>query len=331
MRKLGAVVAVLAPLAAAGAGTWYWLQLQQQRLPDYIALGNGRVEAQEIHIAAKYAGRVAAVLVEEGDMVEAGQILARMVATDLEASLEEAKADAAQAEERVAEAKAEIARSESELTFARQELERTLFLLEKGNVSRQRVDQRQSERDTARAALAAAQARLATAARAVDSAVAKAKQIQIQIDDSLLRAPRAGRIQYRLAEPGEVLGAGERVVTLLDLTDVYMTIFLPTAEVGRVFIGAEARIVLDAAPQYVVPAKVSFVAAEAQFTPRQVETRTEREKLMFRVKVKIDPDLLLAHSEKVKTGLPGQAYVLLGANGQWPGRLAVKLPPIRTQ
>ena len=330
MKRLRVVVAALAVLAAAGAGGWYWLEQQQQRLPDDIALGNGRIEAQEIHIAAKYPGRVAEVLVEEGDYVEGGQVLARMDTTELDASLEEAKADIAQADQTVAEAKAEIARRESELKFAQQEFNRALLLFDKGHVAQQRVEQRDMERNTARAVLDAAQARLTTAERAVDAKVAAAKQIQTQIDESFLRAPRAGRIQYRLAEPGEVLVAGDRMVTLLDLSDVYMTIFLPTAEAGRAFIGSEARIILDAAPEYVIPAKVSFVAAEAQFTPRQVETAAEREKLMFRVKVKIDPALLLAHAEKVKTGLPGEAYVRLGADGQWPERLAVKLPPVRT-
>jgi HlyD family secretion protein len=330
MKALRAALAVLVLLAAVGAGAWYWLQQQQQRLPDDIALGNGRIEAQEIHIAAKYAGRLAEISVEEGDMVAAGQVLARIDTTELEANLEEAKAEIAQAEQTVAGARADIAQRGSELKFVQQELTRALLLFDRGYVAQQRVDQRETERDMARAALDAATARLATAERAVEAKVAAAKQTQTQIDDSSLKAPRAGRIQYRLAEPGEVLAAGERVVTLLDLTDVYMTIFLPTAQVGRIFIGSEARIVLDAAPEYVIPAKISFVAAEAQFTPRQVETATEREKLMFRVKVKIDPALLLAHAEKVKTGLPGEAYVRLGADGQWPERLTVKLPPVRT-
>ena len=170
--------------------------------------------------------------------------------------------------------------------------------------------------------------KLVSSERAVESASAEARRIQTQIDDSSLTAPRPGRIEYRLAEPGEVLASGGKVVTLLDLSDVYMTIFLPTAQAGRVFIGSEARIILDAAPQLVIPAKVSFVSAQAQFTPREVETQSEREKLMFRVKVKIDPAVLRAHMEKVKTGLPGEAYVLLGSNATWPERFAVKLPPV---
>jgi HlyD family secretion protein len=117
------------------------------------------------------------------------------------------------------------------------------------------------------------------------------------------------------------------VLTLLDLTDVYMTVFLPTEQIGRLLVGSEARIILDAVPQYVIPASVSFISAEAQFTPREVETRSEREKLMFRIKVRIAPELLAAHIEKVRTGLPGEAYVMLGGGDDWPARFAVNLPP----
>jgi HlyD family secretion protein len=161
----------------------------------------------------------------------------------------------------------------------------------------------------------------------VASAEASVARIQVDIDDSALTAPVQGRVLYRLAERGEVLGAGGKVVTLIDLTEVFMTIFLPTLEAGRVRIGSEARVVLDAAPQYVIPATVSFVAPEAQFTPKSVETRTEREKLMFRIKVRIAPELLEKHVEKVKTGLPGVAYVRLEPDmAEWPPSLQVRLP-----
>jgi len=326
MKKLPTILIILA-VAAAGGG-YYWWQQQQNSLPDNIAAGNGRIEAEEVHVAAKYAGRVAAVLVNEGDMVEAGQVIARMDTAELEASLAKAEADIAQAKEAVAEALAAIVQRESELKFAQQELDRATALLRKGHISKQSSDQKETARDTARAVLDAARARLVSSRRAVEAAEAEARRVKTQIDDSTLTAPRRGRVQYRLAEPGEVLASGGNVVTILDLTDVYMTIFLPTAQVGRVFIGSDARILLDAAPELVIPAKVSFVAANAQFTPREVETRSEREKLMFRVKVKIDPELLLLHMEKVKTGLPGEAYVLLGSNATWPDRFAVKLPPV---
>lgn len=316
--KLRYIVISLLVLAGAAAGGWAWWQQQQSRLPPNIASGNGRIEATEVQIATKYAGRVAEVLVREGDLVEAGQVVARMDTRELEASLARAEAEIAQAERNVAQARAAIVQRQSELRLAEQELTRALILLQKGHGTKEIADQRHNTRDTAKAGLDAAEAYLAATERSVDAAEAAARVIRTQIEDGTLTAPRLGRIQYRLAEPGEVLAGGGRVLTLLDLTDVYMTIFLPTAQAGQVAIGAEARIVLDALPDYAVPAKVTFVASQAQFTPREVETRTEREKLMFRVKVTIDPALLRAYIDRVSVGLPGEAFVQLGAGGPWP-------------
>jgi HlyD family secretion protein len=173
------------------------------------------------------------------------------------------------------------------------------------------------------AAISAAQAQVIDAEAAVEAARAAIESIAADIADSTLTSPRAGRVQYRVAQPGEVLSPGGRVLNLVDLGDVYMTFFLPTAQAGRLGIGADARIVLDAAPQYVIPAKVSFVADVAQFTPKTVETALEREKLMFRVRAQIDRELLLKHLEQVKTGLPGVAWVRIDPQAEWPARLAV--------
>ncbi|MDP2697069.1 HlyD family secretion protein [Thalassospira sp.] len=331
MKSLKRIVIVLVLVAvAAGAGYYGWQQ-QQDELPRYIAFGNGRIEAETVHIAAKYAGRVADVLVQEGDSVKSGDILARMDTAELEASLAKARAEVARAEQAVSESRAEIVQRESQLNFARQQLDRATELLKRDNISREQAEQRRSERDIAEAVLVAARARLVSSERSVEAAEAEARRVQIQIDDSVLKAPRAGRVQYRLAEPGEVLASGGKVITLLDLTDVYMTVFLPTSQAGLTFVGNEARIVLDAAPDFVIPALISFVSADAQFTPREVETKSEREKLMFRTKVQIDHDLLAAHIEKVKTGLPGVAYVSLGRGGEWPEFLTVALPPEAAQ
>jgi HlyD family secretion protein len=185
--------------------------------------------------------------------------------------------------------------------------------------------QQEAQRAAAEAALAAARIDVDYREAAIAAAAARIERIRTDIGDSTLIAPIRGRVLYRLAEPGEVLAAGGKVVTVLELSDVYMTIYLPTEEAGRTVIGAEGRIVLDAAPYLVIPAAVSFVAPRAQFTPKEVETRAEREKLMFRVKVRIDPELLARNVEKVKTGLPGVAYVRLDASAEWPEHLRVKL------
>ena len=177
------------------------------------------------------------------------------------------------------------------------------------------------------AAVSNARAQIASAESAVRAAEATLERIRADLADGVLRAPRAGRVQYRVAEPGEVLAAGGVVLNLVDLGDVYMTFFLPTAQAGRVALGAETRLVLDAAPDRVIPARVSFVADVAQFTPKTVETAEERAKLMFRIKARIDPALLQQRLRQVKTGLPGVAYVQLDPQTPWPEALAVNLAP----
>jgi HlyD family secretion protein len=139
-----------------------------------------------------------------------------------------------------------------------------------------------------------------------------------------LVAPRDGRVQYRLANLGEVLGAGGKVFTMLDTGSVYMDVFLPTADAGRAVVGSDARILLDALPDRPIPATVAFGDPQAQFTPKAVETKSERDKLMFRIRVRVDPELLRQHADKVRTGLPGIAYVRLDPKVGWPARLQPK-------
>ncbi len=150
-------------------------------------------------------------------------------------------------------------------------------------------------------------------------------RIDADIADSDLKSPRDARVQLRLAQPGEVLDAGGRTLNLVDLADVYMTFFLPESAAGRVALGSEVRIVLDALPQMPIPARVSIVASTAQFTPNTVETASERQKLMFRVKAQIPPELLRRYPEQVKTGLPGVAWIRLDADAPWPDRLSTSL------
>ena len=312
-------------IAAAAGIAWWWLR--PVPLPPGFALGNGRIEATQIDIATKLPGRIKEVLVSEGDFVEAGQVVARMDTQVLEAELRQAEAQVNQARNAVDMARAVVAQRESELTFAQNTLMRSEELVKKGFISPQKLDSDRTAMLTAKAGLVMARSQVVQAQSAIDAAQATAQRIKADLDDSVLKAPRAGRVQYRLAEPGEVLPAGGKVLSMLDLSDVYMTVFLPETLAGRLAIGAPAHLVLDLAPQYVIPAKVSFVAAEAQFTPKTVETATERQKLVFRVKAQIDPELLRKYRTRVKAGLPGVAYVQVNPSAQWPPNLEVKLPP----
>jgi HlyD family secretion protein len=318
------VPAVLVALAAGGGYAWW--RLKPAPLPPGIAMANGRIEATQIDVATKLAGRIKDVLVAEGDYVTMGQEIARMDTSTLEAELRQAEAQLAMARNAVATAEAVVEQRESELNLASSTLKRSEDLIARGFISTQKLDSDRTQMLTARAGLLAARSQVIQAQSSVRAAAAAVERIRAELDDTVLKAPRAGRVQYRLAEAGEVLAAGGKVVSLLDLADVYMTVFLPETTVGKVAIGADARLIVDAAPQYVIPAKVSFVAIEAQFTPKTVETASERQKLVFRVKAQIDPELLRAHRAHVKAGLPGVAYVQVDPKVKWPEALEVRLP-----
>jgi HlyD family secretion protein len=310
-------------LALTATGGYFLYQQRPAGLPAGFASGNGRLEAVEVDIATKIAGRLAELGPREGDMVEAGVVVARLDADDLRAQLRAAEAQVVQARKAVEESQAGVRKSRTDVSLAGKTLKRSESLVDKGFISRSKLDTDQTGMEGAMAGMDQAQSRVAEAEAALAAAVAKMDSLQATLNDTSLKAPISGRVLYRLAEPGEVLAAGGKALTLLDLSDMYMTIYLPTDKAGQVALNSEARILLDALPGQPIPAVVSFVAPKAQFTPREVETRTEREKLMFRIKVKPDPAWLAAHRDLAKGGLPGVAYVRLDANAPWPANLQI--------
>ncbi len=317
---------LLLVLVIGGVAAYVSSRLSSKPLPAGIVSSNGRLEATEIDISTKLAGRIEAVLLQEGDFVERGQVVARMDTSVLRAQLREAQADANRARRALATASAVVDQRRNELSLSQSVLHRSQQLVQGHFISVEKLDTDQSQVNVAAAALTASISQVAEAKAAVEAAGATIDRIQADIEDSVLRAPTAGRAQYRLAQPGEVLGAGGKVIGMLDLSDVYMTLFLPEDSAGRLAIGAQARLVFDAAPQYVVPARVSFVATEAQFTPKTVETATERQKLVFRVKAQLDPQFLRQHWTHVKAGVPGTGYVQVDPRAAWPEKLAIRLP-----
>lgn len=348
---------LLALLAGAGlalALSWALGWWPGSRQMVGVLAGNGRLEATQVDVATVQGGRLDELWVHEGEAVVRGQLLARMQTDTLKARYQEALAARDRAEHGVlaaqalvalrasdvSAARATVTQREAELLAARQRLERTDSLAARGAASRQELDDdraRVRSIDAARlaaeaqvlaatAAVAAAKAEVSGAQAAVAAAEATLARVGVDMADAELRAPRDGRVQYLLAQPGEVLAPGGRVLSLVDLTDVYMTFFLPEAVAGRMALGSEVRLVLDAAPAYVIPAELSFVSSVSQFTPRTVETASERQKLMFRVRARIPASLLVRYAEQVKTGLPGVAWVRTEPHVEWPAALAIRLP-----
>ncbi len=343
-----AIIAAVGVLAYLG-----WSRFKPSGPGEGFISGNGRIEATEIDVATKLSGRLDQLLVREGDFVTAGQPLARMQLDTLHAQRDEAEANRQQAEHGVAAAEAQVALRESDHTAAqaliaqraaeldatRRRLARSQTLSKEGAASMQELDDdhakvlgaeaalnaTRAQAAAAQAAVRAAQAQLVGAQSSVKAATATMARVEADIRDSELTAPREGRIQFRVAQAGEVLGAGGRVLNLLDLSDVFMTFFVPEAAAGRLALGSEVRIVLDSSPETYIPANVSFVASQAQFTPKTVETANERAKLMFRVRAQIAPELLRRNLERVKTGVPGVAWIKLDSNAAWPAALSAKV------
>jgi HlyD family secretion protein len=349
------IIRSAAVLGIAAIAVVLWHELQPKGLGEGFTSGNGRIEATEVDVATKLGGRIASIEVDEGDFVQPGQIIAQMDTQVLQAQLAQAKAHMRQAQNSQLTARAQVSLRESEkitaeaivrqrqaeVSAAKKRHARSAILVKRNALPLQQLDDDLANLQSTEAALAAsrsqvvsaeagitaAQSQVIEAQSAVEAAQASVERLLVDIADSQLKAPRGGRVQFRVAQPGEVLGAGGKIVSLVDLGDVYMTFFLPERQAGRVALGSDVRLVLDAAPQYVIPAKVSYVASVAQFTPKTVETASEREKLMFRVKARIDPALLEKHMEQVKTGLPGMAYLKLDADAEWPAHLHINVTP----
>ena len=350
MRKV--LLAVLLA-AAAGGGWWLYQQQESTALPDFVFHSNGRLELNRLDVASLYPGRVERVLVAEGDAVKAnevlvelssaqssGQLAAAQAATLRAAELvQRARAGVTQAQQAVARADAEIAAYRQQQKVAKLELDNAKQMRREDLVSASELAKRQADFERATASVKAAQAARAEAQAAVaqgQAAVAEAeagvKQATAQADtaasadaDMAIRSPLTARVEHRLVEPGTVIGAGSRVISLLDPADVSMNVFLPNATVGGLRVGDEARLVLDGIDA-VFPAQVSFIASEAQFTPKAVETADEREKLVFRVKLKVPAEVAQRYDRLLKGGMTGDGYVRRDSSQAWPLALEVRLP-----
>ncbi|MCG3205516.1 MAG: Multidrug resistance protein MdtA [Elusimicrobia bacterium] len=313
----------LVALVVAVGGFFLWKWLSKPKLPPGFAGSNGRMEANTVEIVSKFSGRIEEILAREGDLVTKGQKLVRLDTRDLDAQLRQALADVDGQKQSKKASIALVAQRKSELLLARQNLARSKKLYVTQDISLQELQQDETKEATANSALAAAQADMVKSDAAIEAAVAKADTIKVNLSETDLFSPVDGRILYRSREPGEVINAKDSILTVLDLADVYMQFYLPTNDAGKIEMDAEGRILLDALPNRPIPAKVTYVETRSQFTPKLVETQSEREKLMFRVKINVDPDLLRQHSLKVKTGLPGMGYVRLDKSAAWPEFLVV--------
>lgn len=350
MKKL--LIATLVIGVAAGVYFWQQIKGEQNELAG-IASVNGRLELERLDIATLYAGRIEEIYVKEGQRVEKNQPLARLSSTQSQsqveaseaqilsakAQVENAKAQKLRAEEAVMRANAEMNAQQQQAKVAKLELDNAKKLRRENLVSASELERRQANYkaalaavETAKAAKAEAQAgvnqvqaTISQAQAGVNQAEAQSKQANSQNDDMLIRTPIAGRVEYKIVDVGNVVGAGSKIVSLLNPKDVYLNIFLPAHQSNSVKIGDETRIKIDGSDN-VFPANITYVASEAQFTPKSIETEEERTKLMFKVKLRVPEELANKYVGLFKGGMTAIGYVKYDAQAQWPESLSIKLP-----
>jgi HlyD family secretion protein len=318
-----------------------------------LVRGIGRIEASEIAVATSMPGRIDRILVQEGQSVRAGQLLAHMHVRSLMAERAEAYARYRHALFLAASAETDVLVRESETQVADlaardcqrefeaviQRLSSAVMIAGTGATSVSQLEELRAEARRAGGAAASADARLAaarmtvvaarlqaqTAHAAVGAAEATVRRVEATLADAALTSPRDAEVQSRIARPGDVLPAGGRVLSLVDTTDVYMTFTLPEATVDGVSVGDEARIVLDSVPQSVVRATISSVESSGPTLARQNITN-ERQRPMCRLTAQIDRALLQRELTHVKAGMRGVAWLRLDPASPWPSTLRVMEP-----
>lgn len=323
------IIPPLVLLAAAGAGVWYWRTRPAEADPSAL-LASGTVEATDAQLGFQVPGRLVEIGVREGDRVQAGQVLARLDPAESQARSAQAAAqvEAAQAQllelqrgarrEEVAQAEAALAAARDRQANAESDYQRNKILFEGGAVSRETLDNARLALDVARSQRTQAseqlqliqkgprQERVEAARAQVSQAEAALKAVEVNLDNLTLEAPFGGFVTVRNREPGEIVQAGSPVLTLMNPADRWVRIYVQEDRIGAVHLGDRAAISSDTFPGKTYPGEVAFIASEAEFTPKNVQTTEERIKLVYAVKVRVlgDPQ------NELKPGLP--ADVRLG-------------------
>jgi len=311
----------------AGVGLMNMLGGTAPAVHEGIISASGRVEGDEVNVAARLTGRVDRLAVSEGQEVKRGELLAEIGAAELEARLAQARASGLAAQRQVAQAEQSLgatrellAQSEAELVRAESDWQSYRRLVDEEVVSRNFFTRVEAEykatragRESSRLKVREAEAAVLSARASAEAAREQAREIQANLDEAKLISPISGVVTTKVAQQGEVVQAGSPIAILVDLTDLHLKVYLTETQVGRVKLGDEARIYTDAFPGRHFDARVSEIARQAEFTPKNVETREERVKLVFGVKLKAaNPEGLL------KPGLPADAFIRTDPKAPWP-------------
>jgi HlyD family secretion protein len=284
----------------------------RDKTDDSVIHLNGRIEAPTVDLGPKVPGRIVEVLVREGDHVKAGALLARLDLGETSIAVEREQAGVRSAQARaedlvagtrdteIAAADAEIADRRAAVGLAEKEAERQRFLLDRKVGTQRDYDRARTDLERARAALKVSQERAkglreGTRVKQTQAAKAEAERAQAILKQSVvvareneIRAPADGVIVHRLAEPGQLVGAGQPALTMAFANRLYVRTFIPETKLGRVKMGMPARVTVDAYPGREFPAHITEISPDAEFTPKAVETKSERVNLVYGAKADLD-------------------------------------------
>lgn len=272
---------------------------------DNIITGNGRVEAREVAVSAKFGGKIVELKVNEGDYVKKDQLLAVIDSRALEADIEAQKAKSNEILKQISAVDAEIKATNSDITFYTKELNRTKALIKQNFASQLELDKNNNALDKTKAKLNSLIANKNSLQASYKSLLATIKAQEINLSDMKIYSPINGVVLYKLVENGEMISNGSRMFIMYNPDDLYMTIYMPSENAGQVKLGEKATVKLDAYKNKTFPATITFIADNAEFTPKEVETQKERQKLVFRVKLTFDDN----SNREAKPGMPGDGYI----------------------
>ena len=294
-------------------------------------VANGTIEATEVELSSKLPGRLAQLLVKEGDQVQAGQVIARLDTSEVEAEVAQARAALARAEaqfkellagsrlQEIEEARANLQQAEDNLKLARDDWNRFDNLFKEGAISAQERDRAKNRIEIALSQVKAAEERYAlvrigprpevieAARHERDRAKAALGMVQVRLRDSTILAPLAAIVLTKRAEQGEVVNPGFPIAILIDPDDLWLRVYIPESEIGLVGIGQAAAVTVDSFPDRRFEGKVVEISSKAEFTPRTVQTKKERVNLVFGVKISLDN-----HERLLKPGMPADTKIKVG-------------------
>lgn len=296
---------------------------EKEVLPEGITAVNGRLEVKRIDLASLYAGRIDELLADRGDHVARNQVIARISSAQTEAQLKAAKAQHERAVETEKKISARISELDQQLRLAEIELKDASNLKAERLISQTEYERKKTALNTRKESRNVLIHERNEAKAEITRTEALISEAESRLDDLSIKSPLDAVVEYRLAEPGNVVGAGGRILSVLDPSDITFDVFVPTATVSKLKVGDEARITIDGIDA-VIPAAIDYIARDSQFTPKYVETREERAKLLFKVTLRISPDLALQYPDFFKGGMPAIGYINHG-RVTWPPYLQENL------